>query len=264
MATVDEIRKTIHEKIKQAWEQDFILEEDFDRQLSAIKTNLLIAIEEAKKSLGDNILETYREMAEKRRNINDTVLKFYDRTNSWVENRYWNEVDWNRESSRLNSYGIGSGLPLGLGLPAWKRESSPLNFYETDKIKSAEKRENAKFWELIRFAQKCLKGEDLSKTIRYFVNITGWTSMVIYLISKNRIVRLEIKDNSCNSNEHIIQKDIKKVEVYNEYVHFHYHGLHDAETLVMDNYEAAVNLRKEISELRESKFTFGKKSNRKH
>lgn len=255
MATVHEIKKTIQEKIKQSLGVDFILEEDFDRQLSAIKTNLLTAIEEAKKILGDNILETYYAtfsyswghytgMAEKGRNINDTVLKFYHRTNSRLENRDWNEGDS-------------------------RKEFSPLNFYQSDKIKSAEKHEYGNFRELIRFAEKCLKGEDLSETIRYFINITSWESMIIYLISKNRITKLEIEkraygDICCSSNEHIIQKDIKKVEVYNQRIYFHYHGLHDPDILIMDNYEAAVNLRKEISELREKRFSFGtKKGNRK-
>lgn len=77
----------------------------------------------------------------------------------------------------------------------------------------------------------------------------------IFLVSDKRIVQLITDDKKLIlSEEHIIQKDIKKIEIENETnVFIHFHGLHDPTLIVMDDYKSAVNFRKEISELREKR-----------
>jgi hypothetical protein len=151
------------------------------------------------------------------------------------------------------------------------------------------------YLKIINNAEIYLRSEELSKFRKYFINIFSHDSfhnwrtfdqekslkgvepkfyrmtpnddeyshskiiLIIYLISEKRIIKLSLNDEKLiTSEEHIIQKDLKKVEINNNReVYFHYHGLHVPDILVMDSYEAAVNLRKEISELRENKFNSG-------
>ena len=82
----------------------------------------------------------------------------------------------------------------------------------------------------------------------------------IYLISETRIVNLVIANNALKrSTEHNIQKDIKKVEIEDELkVGIHYHGLHNPEYIIVENYDEAVYLRKKLNLLREKNFNYKK------
>ena len=89
----------------------------------------------------------------------------------------------------------------------------------------------------------------------------GFIFLSIFLITEKRILSIASGEDFIRFSDYLIQKDIKKVEIVNEHyekqieILLHYHGFHDPEKIVLDNYPTAVNLRKQISELREEKYS---------
>src|ERR1035438_6915853 len=91
MITIEEIKKTIYEKIKPQVDFDCPSEEDFNKQLSEIKRNYKTALEETKAFFGDEELDKYYKndmysvvMDE----IENYFKEIYKRT-TWIETRQW-------------------------------------------------------------------------------------------------------------------------------------------------------------------------------
>jgi len=242
MITIEEIVARIYEVTSESF-NDFISEDDFNNQISEIRANYMAALEKVKIKYGNKKLEDYNNNKldiSKSREINFIINDTYKRTNSLFENLIWDY-------------------------------KSPLNFNKLSVFAEEYKEKFQVCWEVIHNAERYLNSEISGDINSYYINILdcnhqlfkkNYTNydlegiiLMIYLISTRRIIKLLInKDRLMTSSEHIIQKDFKKVEIYNDVqVCFHYHGLHDPDVLFMDNYESAVSLRKIISELREFK-----------
>ncbi|MEI6767147.1 MAG: hypothetical protein WCM76_16070 [Bacteroidota bacterium] len=76
----------------------------------------------------------------------------------------------------------------------------------------------------------------------------------IYIISSKYIVCLTFgKDGLANRTEHIIKRDIKKLELERDLdLYIHYHGLHDPQKIVLENYEEAIDLQRFLTQNREN------------
>jgi len=246
------IKKDVYQKIQSIFDKYFPLEKEFDEQILEIRKHFLAAIEGEfdfyRRPLADH-LNHYHSWGIDDKIVRDRVqIKFneaYIKTNSWVEKHFF-------EKDSLFSC---------LGSQEWKEkvveEIAPQNLtYQ---------------WQLIENVGRYLKTEDLTKVKKYYINIFDSSHclqpnqkktndykyrVLIYLITSDRIITTSINNEKVLRNtEHIIQKDLKKVEIVDETtLQFHYHGLHDPDNLYLDSFEVASALRKEITLLRESRF----------
>jgi len=265
MTTVEEIKKAILKKVIFVTGHDLILKEDFDNQLSDIMKNFITACDETKSILNWTGIDWFKEKSHSREDrirINETLNKYYKRSNSWVEKWWWQHYRWKED------------LPLGLYYLFSISESGQENQIA----------DRGYIWDIIQNAEKYLKSENLSEVIKYYVNITNNPTrsflkiynseksfsdlkefrLIIFLLSNRRIIKLVVDDKQLiSSKENIIQKDLKKIEIEQDVnLFFHYHGLHDPDLLVMDDYQSAADLRRKISELREMKFIDTDKKNK--
>lgn len=252
---LENITKTIHQKIQKLTGEYFPLESDFDEQMIEIRKHYLAALEgqfkpkDLQNSLKMNEHASFGiESAKLRETVINKFNQTFLKTDSWVHNNF--NIDKNNH------------LFYHLLSPDWKNEIVRCNpFYNLKKHQ----------WTTIEKAIKYLKSEELNKVTKYFVNIVDSQfnllcfnsygleynfTLLIYLITSERIITTYInKEKVILSTEHIIKKDLKKVEIVDETkVLFHYHGLHNADVLYVDSYEQAVEVRKRITELRENKF----------
>lgn len=252
------IINSIIEKIKFVAGDEIILEHDFEEQLSAIKSNfndaIKVALErETNKILIRNLTDlNYIDWGESKESKN-LFKNYYKRTNSFLENKLWED----------DAY-----YPLAFR----SLMISDQNIRETFLVQYKDVHVTFKN------VQKGLDSEDLKKINHYFVNISdrngiknseksisslrdvlvngfnqNYFTIIIYLLSNDRIISLSANSRQINSEEHIIQKDLKKVSNIDSAVHFHYHGHHNSDCLVMDTYEEAVKLRSIMTELRENR-----------
>jgi hypothetical protein len=254
MITIEEVKKSIYNKIKFLSGRDFMMEEDFNLQIADIKRNYIAAFEECKELLGLTDIDCLTDSIsnDELMKMNESFKRYYINTNSSLEKK------WS------------------------KYEDSPIVFYYLFSQREKEFRSGHRvIWDLIQNAEKYIKSENLSEIKCYFINFqdnshritkricntensltfSGEFDLIIYLISDKRIIKLVIDDKKLiSSKENIVQKDLKKIEIGSDVcVFFHYHGLHDPDLLVMDDYESAVDLRRKISDLREMKFNNNKK-----
>jgi hypothetical protein len=259
---LENIIKNIHQKIQNQTKEYFPLERDFDEQMGEIREHYLTALETHIKAkngtsqLDMNPGSSFGIGSEKLRKIvRNKFNQTFKKTDGWL---YTNLNDKNHLYYHLIS-------------TDWKNE-----LVRNDPFYCLKKQ-----WATIDKAIKYLKSEELNKVRKCFVNLVDINSysnsyslshshsfnsnftLLIYLITSERIITTLLnKDKVILSTEHIIKKDLKKVEIKNETkVEFHYHGLHDPDILHLDSYELAIEVRKEVTELRESKFT---NSNSKH
>jgi hypothetical protein len=256
MASLDEITKAIHNKIKFVSGFDFPFIVNFDLQLTEIRENYLFAFEQLKNDYNLTDIESLPKgfYHEKRLELYEPFMKYYKKTNSWLE-KYWTKEN---DNELIGLY--------------WRFSTNDLNW--------GLKMEYGDSWGIMDSAVKCLKLENLSEVTTYEINLWQYShitsyhdeikntkgsldykkyfQLVLYLISNKRIIKLILSpDNLISSVEHIIQKDLKKIEIKNDLnLYFHYHGLHDPDLLVMDSYQEAVDLRRKITDLRENK-SFG-------
>lgn len=259
MTTSEEIINKILERIKYVSGDEIILENQFELQLAEIKKNFTEAIKEIKEAEKHNyILRLLKETATKDQGefieANKTFSQYYTRTLSSLESRLWLSDKY-----------------------------SPLNMHfilqEDVIIRDRYINNYRRILDCLNNIQIGLLAEDLSKIEYSFVNIKYNGSIsnseksipslmenkneygifryriqfIIYLISSLRIIKLEEHHGRISTEEHIIKKDLKKVSNTGANLYFHYHGLHDPDLLVLDTYEEAVQLRKQVSALRESK-----------
>ena len=259
---LENIIKTIHQKIQNQTKENFPLERDFDELMAEIREHYLTALEthiqskNGKRQLDMNPGSSFGIGSEKlRETVRNKFNQTLKKTDFWLHNNLDDK----------------SHLYYHLLSPDWKNElvrNEP--FYCLKK-----------HWATIEKAIKYLKSEELNKVRKCFVNIVDINSysnsyslsqshsfnynytLLIYLITSERIITTLLdKEKVILSTEHIIKKDLKKVEIKNETkVEFHYHGLHDPDILHLDSYELAIEVRKEVTELRENKIT---NSNSKH
>jgi len=251
---LENIRKTIHQKIQNLTGEAFPLENDFDEQILEIREHYLAALDSQfhpkdVKSLRKYLNERSNfgiESEKLRESVRNKFNQTFIRTDSWVHKNI--DDNWTSEYYYLVS-------------PDWKKEiTDGYPFYPLNDQ-----------WAIIEKTIKYLKSEELNKVRKCFVNIVdrnyypvpekamGFYSdyiLLIYLITSERIITTYInKEKVILSTEHIIKKDLKKVEIADETkVQFHYHGLHQPDVLLLDSYELAIEVRKEITELRENKF----------
>lgn len=256
MKTLEEVERVTFDKIKFLSEISFILKKDYDEQLQEIKNHFIDACNESKSIVDWDWIEWFK-MSNKPdlEIINNAVKQYYKRTNSWLENWWWQNYH-NKERLPLIFYYVFS-------LDEWGKELKEKHNY---------------LWNISKNLSTALNGENLKEVNSFYVNIADNPDkkpsyyypkyfidkssldklsefrIIIYLFSNKRIIRLNIQHDGIDSKENIIQRDIKKIEIINNlYVNIHYHGLHDPDLIIMDNYESAIALRTEISKLREYK-----------
>lgn len=254
---LENITKIIHQKIQNQTREYFPLESDFDEQMVEFREHYLTALESyiqaknGKSQLDMNPNSSFGIGSEKlRETVRNKFNQTFKKTDSWLHNNLDDKTH----------------LYYHLLSPDWKKELVRNNpFYCLKKY----------HWATIEKANKYLKSEELNKVRKCFVNIVDINSssnsyslsqshsfdsdftLLIYLITSERIITTRLnKEKVILSTEHIIKKDLKKVEIKNETkVEFHYHGLHDPDILHLDSYELAIEVRKEVTELRENKFS---------
>ena len=259
MINTAEIIASICEKIKFVAGDEFLLEEQFEKQLAEIKSNFLEAKNTYLASNKERILTPFLtdfsfKASETVEKANKLFNQYYNRTNSFLENSLWGEWD-DRYPLYFRDLLISDDLVREKFLVEYK------NILVT-----------------IKNAKKALDTEDLKKANNFYINIESHGiknsqnsisslsdvkeyglyqqnsfSIIIFLISNERIIKLSAGNHSISSEEHIIVKDLKKVALTDSTVEFHYHGLHQPDCLEMDTYDDAVKLRILISELRENK-----------
>lgn len=249
---IENVKKETHQKLQIISGEEFPLEKEFDEQILEIRKHFLVAIEGELRPDYDRVDE-YTSWGISQEYIREKVqTKFYEtytKTNSWLEKLFLGE---NRPA-----------LFACFGMPEWKEQI--MKRISTRYI-------NLKYqWQLIENVGKYLKSEDITKVKKNYINIldkynqilTGKKrldnsefTVLIYLITPDRIIPMYINNEKIiSSTERIIKKDLKKVELVNEtYIQFHYHGLHKPDVLHLDSYEIAIDLRKEITKLRENNF----------
>ena len=277
MITLEQLLITLHEKIQFVTGDKFFFEKDFNEGREKIVSNYISAIEEAKKKSSNKILQPFLRS-----------MKYYPDAKVW-------KIDMEEANKIFEQYYIKTDTILEKIM--WN-EFAPLWFRifvnNTCTWEERFKKEYLYYITIMEKAEEYIKCEDLSKVTRFYINLIVDENprldyvtknseksikgvyyndydkkfvvcpffVKIYLLSSNRIVKIIFDDKKLiTSEEHIIQKDLKKVEINNDNaICFHYHGLHAADVLVMDNYGDAVKLRTEISKLREQKGIFQPKA----
>lgn len=76
----------------------------------------------------------------------------------------------------------------------------------------------------------------------------------IHIISQKYITELLIDEKSLNHRtEHVIQRDIKRIEATSEHLHVYFHGIQYPFIIKFDTYEEVIKLQRHLLELRNSK-----------
>jgi len=75
----------------------------------------------------------------------------------------------------------------------------------------------------------------------------------IYIISRKYFIKLSLGSKGViDRTEHIIQRDIKKINIAeNIMLEVFFHGHFDPETIILDDYKTALNLQRHLTELRQ-------------
>lgn len=75
----------------------------------------------------------------------------------------------------------------------------------------------------------------------------------IFIISQKYITEMSIDEKSLNHRtEHVIQRDIKRIEAKSEHLYVYFHGIHHPFIIKLDTYEEVIKLQRNLLELRNS------------
>jgi hypothetical protein len=259
MISIKDFENALYSKINYVTGNYLCTREDYDSQLSEIKKNFMFAFEKSKTILELNEPEWINE--NQRISLltpkNEVFIKYYKRTNSPLENEFKTK---------------------------FKQQAFPINLYHwiaSDRYN--EMMINVKqgyYLDLVKNVLKYIEAENLSEIESFYINLNENTSLnkicntenslpnskynpllIVYLFSKKRIIKLVVDDKHLiSSKENIIQKDLKKIEIRDDVnIYFHYHGLHQPDKLVIDDYKSAINLRRQLSDLRQRRVNYNKR-----
>ncbi len=115
---------------------------------------------------------------------------------------------------------------------------------------------------LLNQFKTALSYEDISPQDRIILNIMGITiphvicsekavAVNLFRITSNLFIKLTISENMITERlEHIIVKDIKRLEVIDNELNVHFHGLHYPESIKLDDYSSALKLQNHLTMLR--------------
>lgn len=259
MITTDGIIKSVIDKIKFVSGDNIILETDFKEQYALLKNNFIDFVETIKANK-DNISEqnfedltnpsSYRFSDESRKIFN----QYFQPTNSFLEKEILNYSYYNlfeyfiNNDSRLKQKYVDSYKDVLLGLDNIKKAliSEGLENIKFFYINICDRDDISVLNDGIKNSQNSLRTLRDNRNNRF-----NNYAFIVYLLSSKRVLKLEVNHSRIYTEEHIIQKDIKKVTNSNTIVEFHYHGLHNPDKLYTDTFEEAVKLRKFVTEMRD-------------
>jgi hypothetical protein len=75
----------------------------------------------------------------------------------------------------------------------------------------------------------------------------------LFIISEKYLIMLSLDENGLNDRiEHIIQKDIKRLNIrHDSTLEVHFHGHHEPLSIDVDDYKSALQLQRHLTELRQ-------------
>ncbi|MBT7994936.1 MAG: hypothetical protein HN691_08685 [Bacteroidetes bacterium] len=269
MINVEQITDLFVSKLEHIRDYKFILEKEFDEQLPLLKERINSSLTKLQSELNIEDLEKFfsemrRNKFENEKEVNNVFFKYFVNNKSTIEEYF--------------------------GISESAMELYNFSIEPDNNLKDMVRRKLDIYWDILEKSKHYLILEELDKVNSCYINFLGYKysafspeykyfntkgslsfypkedsgfRMSIYLISESRIVNIILNNKKLiSSNEHIIQRDLKKVEVFNDnQIYFHYHGLHKPDVLHMDDYESAIKLRKQISKFREKRFFNNPKTN---
>lgn len=110
-----------------------------------------------------------------------------------------------------------------------------------------------KYWEI-----EDIKAEDL-----IIINVKSIYQIKLFIINNKYITELEIGNEKLNHRiEHLILKDVKRIEASDEYIHVYFHGVHLPFSIRLENYKEVIKLQRQLLELRNKPFVQNNRNRR--
>ncbi len=109
-----------------------------------------------------------------------------------------------------------------------------------------------------------LNAETIDDKDQIYYSINSQHYVSIFILTTKYIINLVVGPDNPLRTQHIIQRDIKKIEATDRSVYIHFHGLHNPQVIMVDTYKSAIKLQQHLTDLRDKKpFFHDKKQTRK-